>query len=210
MLRKSVSSAVLAALAIMSALAVACGGSDSGSSSDHGVANEAAPAPGAPAEVPTRWASAIANDLPSLLDSSDEVFVGRVTRVTGQRDEPAGAPRTFPITRYEVSVEQSISGTLTPGAAVVVEQGGGTIRSSDGTETRVILHGDEFLVPGASYLFFAGYKSNGTLAAPPFSRLRVAADGALHPLHHWASLGALQQLAGLSAVEAARAVGEAE
>jgi hypothetical protein len=162
-------------------------------------------------EIPTRWASANARDLRTLVAASDEVFVGRVVRLEGQTDQPvpgAGGvgerqPTTFPVSRFEVRVVRQATGGLGAGTMVIIEQAGGVTTQPDGTEARLILDGDEPLKVGATYLFFATRKPNGSLTAPPFGRLVVGASGRLDPVGPWSSLGAIQELTGLSPDEGA-------
>jgi hypothetical protein len=71
----------------------------------------------------------------------------------------------------------------------------------------IILEHDKLLLEGAEYLFFAAYKNNGKLSVQPFGRLQVGGDGSLEPLPVWSGLGALRQLTGLTASEAASRVG---
>ena len=162
--------------------------------------------------VPARWASANANDLRSLIRSSDEVFFGRVTRVLGQRqaNQPRGANsdrQGLPLTSFEITVASAVAGTVSPGAAVVIDQVGGTVVAPGGTRRYVVLEADQLLEGGAEYLFFADRMPDGNLTVPPFGRLEVGTDGLLEPLLVWSRLGALQELAGLSSSAAAARVG---
>jgi hypothetical protein len=164
-------------------------------------------------EIPTRWASANARDLRTLVRTSDEVFLGRVTRLLGQSeaDQPPGASGSrapLPLTRFEITVTRALSGTLAAGDAVVIEQIGGTIEVSGGGRATMVLEDDEPLENGAQYLFFADYKPNGNLTAPPFGRLQAGQDGSLQPLAPWGDLGALRELTGLSASDAAARIKE--
>jgi len=166
-------------------------------------------------EVQTRWAYGNANDLQSLIGSSDEVFVGSVTRVLGQ-SEGEQAPRMnngrrgLPLTSFEVTVKSAQIGSLTPGDTVVIEQAGGITEVSGGSRVSIVLEGDKLLENGAEYLFFADRKANGNLTVPPFGRLQVGGDGSLEPLAAWSRLGALRQLSGLSASGAAARIGQAQ
>ncbi len=184
-----------------------------------------APAPGASTSgsggdvptvsVDTRWASANGRDLKTLLATNSQVFVGRVSRLIDQRDEPVfgsdaapiASPATgtenpaFPISRFEVAVLRPLKGDLQSGAVVTIEQPGGLSQQSDGTTARLILEGDEPLAPGSEYLFFASQKANGSLTAAPFGRFAVDAGGHLQSPPAWAGLGGVQQLSGKSVDE---------
>jgi hypothetical protein len=180
-------------------LLAACGGggADSSTSTQHGSI-----------EIPTRWAYGNASDLRSLMRTSDEVFFGRVSRVLGQSEaemspEVNSGRQGPPLTNFEVTVTNAMTGTLAPGASVIIEQFGGTTAISGGAQVTVVLDGDRLLEDGVSYLFFADRKPNGHLTVPPFGRLQVAADGRLQPLPVWSDLGALRLLNGLSPAAAA-------
>jgi len=197
--------ALIAASSILSLFIGACGGGagDSASSSEPQTI-----------EISTRWASANANDLPTLIAASDAVFVGRVGRLVEVREEtlipgtgsspvpgkPGRGETTVPVSVFEVTVGRSARGGLVRGSTVSFEQAGG-LTYRNGSPVRFELEGDEPLQPGGEYLFFAVYKPNGSLSAPPYARLQVTAEGLL-PQEPWARLGALQLLSGLSAGEA--------
>jgi|FLYL01.1.fsa_nt_gi hypothetical protein len=169
--------------------------------------------------VPARWASAVASDIKTLGASSDAVFVGRVVRLKEQRDEqlvsdvsegsaapvegkPVREPAVFPVSVYEVRVEQTIAGGQQPGAVVFIDQAGGVTERADGSFVRLGLEGDEPLAVGERYLFFARERDNGNLSVAPFARLLVTGHG-LEPLASWSNLGAMQALSGRSIAEAA-------
>lgn len=166
--------------------------------------------------VPVRWASAIASDLSTLTANSDAVFVGRVVRLKSQREEPlapgleASAPAdgkpsrqpgTFPISTFEVRVQQAISGGYDASSVVLIEQAGGTSERADGSRVRLALEDDQPLEPGHRYLFFVRQKENGTLSAAPFARL-LFTDRGLEPVPPWSNLGAMRALSGRTADEA--------
>jgi hypothetical protein len=140
----------------------------------------------------------------TLTAESDLVFVGTVSAELEQRSEAAGrlqeieGSEGFPISRFVVSPEQVVSGGLsrTMTDTVIIEQPGGEMTRSDGTVVEVSLEGDEPLEVGRQYLFFASAKENGTLAAPPFGKLPIV-GGAIVAPEGWATIGAVQQLAGL-------------
>lgn len=199
--RPPLAASLLVVIGALSLFPAACGGGSGGSTTSTDPET---------IEIPTRWASGNAADLRTLVQNSDQVFLGRVSRVVGQSEpELPGADikrQLPPMTSFEVTVSSTMAGTLAPGATVVIEQAGGTIATSDGRRAVVVLEGDTLLEDGAEYLFFASRKSNGNLTAPPFGRLQVTADGSLVPLDAWSELGALKQLSGLSAAAAAAAV----
>lgn len=168
--------------------------------------------------VPTRWATAIAQNLSTLTASSDAVFTGRVLRLKEQRQEqfspasvvnpspvdgkPSRQAPTFPISTYEVLVEEHASGWETaPPSLVLIEQGGGVVEQADGSRIRLVLDGDEPLETGQRYLFFALRKENGTFSAAPFARLAVEGER-LEPGQRWSALGAMKALSGKSVAEA--------
>jgi len=171
-------------------------------------------------EVPARWASANARDVQTLVQTTDAVFVGEVTALTGQREERLGIiesestgsnpprkpatrrPVDFPISVYEVLIQRSLAGAPAEGSDVVLEQPGGLITRADGSQARVILEGDEMLEAGRTYLFFASVKDDGVVTSAPFARFVVSDDGSLAPLKSWADLPAAQRLASLSVDEA--------
>jgi hypothetical protein len=210
--RQSVSAVLLCAFAAMSVVISAC----SGGSSDSTFSASSGPQI---IEVPTRWASSNANSLPSLLGSSDAVFAGKVLRLvetrqdrflpgregTGIPGKPSRGPVDFPFSVFELQITRSMKGGLSPGSTVMFEQSGG-ITDQDGTPVRLQLAGDDPIESGREYMFFAAYKKNGALSAPPYGRLEVGTDGRLRPLKHWAHLGALLQLTGRTAVEAGQAL----
>ncbi len=196
--------AIAAAVVLAPAALGACGGGDA----DDGTREKGLPV----VEVPARWATAIASSVPALTDASDVVFMGRVARPLPQRLEHlpgranGGAGTEFPISAFEVAVESVMSGSLTAGTTVVVEQAGGTEHGPDGAYT-VVLEQDELIRPGWTYIFFATWKENGTLTAPPFGRFAIGQDGKVDAPGVWQRLPAAQELAGL---QMAAAVAEIE
>ena len=155
--------------------------------------------------VPAHWAWGDAERLGTLIESADVVFSGTVVALKGQRpalSQPAGAgsgapmPRwaNIPVSQFEVQVEGAVSGDLTPGSAVTVEQIGGVEARPDGTQVRLMLHRDEPLQFGEKYLFFGSFQEDGSIVAPPFGRMKVAPDGRLVAEASWEHLGALAEL----------------
>jgi len=197
---------MVALLAFASVLLLAaCGGNSGGSTSS--TQPEVI-------EIPTRWASANANDLSSLVASSDEVFIARVKALTGVRDQtilpgsdstvpgkPGRDPSSLPVSVYEIVITQSFTGSHAAGSTATFEQVGGLV-DQDGATVRLMLDGDPPVEVGKTYLLFISRKSNGALSAPPYGRLEVTVDGRLAPLTRWAGLGALQRLSQVTAEQA--------
>jgi hypothetical protein len=149
--------------------------------------------------VGVRWATASGASVPALVSSSDAVFTARVTAELPQREETLPGPpdrpteaRTFPVSRFEAAVESASAGTV-PGGTVVIEQAGG---EDPGDGHTVVLEGDEPMVVGQTYMFFATQKENGSWATTPFGRFAVREDGALEVAEEWRALPASQALAG--------------
>jgi len=155
--------------------------------------------------VPAHWAWGDAERLGTLIGSADVVFTGTVVALEGQRpvlSQPGGGgseastPRwaNIPVSQFEVRVESAISGNLTPGSAVTVEQIGGVETRPDGTQVRLMLHRDQPLQLGEKYLFFGSFQEDGSIVAPPFGRMKVGPDGRLVAEASWEHLGALAEL----------------
>jgi hypothetical protein len=215
-------------VAALSVFVFACGGSaenatDGGMSGGHSAAMH--DESGLPlVKVHVRWATGNAQSLPALVQSSNVVFAGEVTGLQGQRvrefsassnsdssfaRDGGAAPEgglQFPISVFEVRVDQSIVGGLAEGSTVAIQQAGGVTRRSDGSNVKVVLEGDEPLEAGRRYLFFATMGPDGTLSAPPFARLEIGVKGALEPVAGWDQLGALQRLSNVSIHEAEREI----
>jgi hypothetical protein len=155
-------------------------------------------------EVHTRWATAHASSVESLTEFSDAVFAGRVTRLAGQREEPPppGARGSFPISRYDVTVQAAVLGTVEPGSTVVMEQFGGIVGDEESGLRLVILEGDTPLQPGRTYLFFATRKDDGAYVSAPFTRLALGPGQRLAALEPWGDIPAMQALDGRTVPEA--------
>jgi hypothetical protein len=188
---------VLPLTALVLVLFAACSGGDSN--------DEATSSDPQVIEVPTRWASGNANDLATLVGTSDEVFTARVERLAGTREEgflggtgeSAGGKRgsTFPITTYDITITRSFLGGRAVGSPATLEQAGGV--SSD-TGARMMLENDPPVEVGKEYLLFATVTDDGALTTAPFGRLEVG-PGKLTAVGPWGELGALKQLANVSA-----------
>lgn len=196
-------------LAALTGVLVACGGSDpeNGTSDNTRPAGHYVAADGLPTvPMPALWAWGDAENLRTLTGSADVVFTGTVVALKGQRTvssqsvgpEP-GVPTphfaSLPVSEFEVLVESATSGNVTQGTVVTFEQLGGVETRPDGTQVRTILEGDAPIEVGATYLFFGTFQADGSIVAPPFSRMKVRPDGTLVAEAGW---GHLSALAGLS------------
>jgi hypothetical protein len=154
--------------------------------------------------MPARWAWGDAARLDTLTKSADVVFSGTVVRVeqrtvgtaSGGGDASGQAPRflDLPLSEFELHVESVVSGNLTAGSAIVLQQLGGVETRPDGTQVRIMLNGDDPLRVGEKYLLFASFQKDGSMTAPPFGRMKVRADGSLVAEEGWGHLGALKEL----------------
>lgn len=155
------------------------------------------------------WSTAAGADVEALTDAYPAVFVGTVQARTGQRDAPIapGSPdgASLPISLFDVHVDESMSVDVETGAVVTVQQAGGIITRSDGTEARVVIENDAPIVVGETYLFFATWapSGSGALVTAPYSRFPVD-DGVVAAPAVWRNLYAVQEIAGneLSGVRA--------
>ncbi len=205
---------VLAALLLF---ALACSGSSSS-------LNET-PAEYTTQEVPARWSVANAESLATLVGSSDAVFTGTVTRQTGQRSEPlgpaaplgppapdqpaSGGPSGFPVSVFEVRVNEPLVGGLVAGQTVTMEQLGGIVPAGDGQDARLVLEGDTPLTSGRQYLFFATVKPNGAYSSAPYAKIPIY-EGGLSVDVAWAHLPAVAAIAGHRADRAAQEIRDAQ
>ena len=203
----------LLAVACVVALTVACGSGDD-SVRDDASGSEPVAAEDLPlVEIPTRWASANARDMQTLIASTGTVFIGEVTgvsqRITEVGAAPSGGPgrpAAVPISQFQVTVVQSLRGAPVAGESVVVEQPGGVTTRVDGSQARIVLEGDEPIQVGRTYLFFASARADGILTTAPFGRFVVGADGSLESPGAFSASGVARQLSGLSLEEAAAEV----
>jgi len=156
-------------------------------------------------ELPSLWDAGSADRLGTLIGSADVVFRGNVVALKGQRPAlsrpggaESGAPRPrwgdTPVSQFEVLVESVVSGSITPGTSVTVEQLGGVETRADGTRVRLMLEGDEPIEVGQTYLFFGSFQDDGSIVAAPFGRMKVGPDGSLAAEPGWEHLGALTDL----------------
>jgi hypothetical protein len=216
---------LLSAAALVAVLA-ACGSSGDSDQDIQGGRNSPVVGDLTVVEIPTRWATANAQDMKTLLASSDAVFVGEVAGLIEQRNVEFGGPTSaadappaanpgkdavarrasVPISVFQVTIVRSIAGGLTEGQKASVEQPGGVITRSDGSQAQVVLDGDELLTPGTKYLFFASVKGNGALTSAPFARFTVRDGESLAPLDGWSGLPVARQLNDRSVDEAADTV----
>jgi hypothetical protein len=165
--------------------------------------------------LPARWAWGDAEQLGTLTNSADVVFRGTVVALRAQTPvlqqgsgAAEGGPRwaDFPVSRFEVAVESSVSGGLASGSSVILQQLGGVETRPDGTQVRLMLKGDQPIQVGQKYLFFGSYQGDETIEAPPFGRMRVEADGSLAAEAGWEHMGALEQLSRLHLGDAEREI----
>ena len=207
----------LTLLAALFLLVVACSGSQPS-------VNET-PADYTTQEVPARWSVANAESLATLVSSSDAVFIGTVTRQTGQRtetsglavplgppdsDQPAsGRARGFPVSVFDVHVSDPLVGGLAVGQTVTMEQLGGIVPTDGGQDVRVVLEGDTPLTPGREYLFFATIKPNGTYSSTPYAKIPIL-EGNLSVDARWANLPAIAAINGQRADYAAQEIRNAQ
>jgi hypothetical protein len=208
---------LILAIAGLSVFVLACGGGGQ----TPGAAEPAghhAPVPGEDLPIvvlPARWAWGDAEHLGTLISSADVVFRGTVVALRSQKpvggEAAAGGPRwaDFPVSQFEVGVESVISGNLTPGTSVILEQLGGVETRPDGTRVRLMLKGDQPIQAGQKYLFFGSFQGDQTIETPPFGRMRVGENGSLAAEAGWEDLGALAQLSRLQLGDAEREISAA-
>ncbi len=175
--------------------------------------------------VPARWSVANTESLATLVSSSDAVFIGTITRQTGQRSEPSGLAvplgppdsdrpgiderRGFPVSVFDVHVSGSLVGGLAVGQTVTMEQLGGIVPADGGQDLRVVLEGDTPLTPGRQYLFFATIKPNGTYSSTPYAKIPIV-EGILSVDAGWANLPAIAAIDGQRADYAAQEIRNAQ
>lgn len=192
----------IAAAALVLGLAIHTGCADGDAASDG-----ATTAPSS-IEVPARWASAQAADLDTLLRSWPVAFAGTVVQLEEQRQVAlvgpdlagkGGRTSSFPVSFYEVHVEEVWSDGVLPGETVTIRQAGGLTSGADGQTVSVRLEGDELLAEGATYLFFTTTSPDDpdVFVTSPFARLEVSSAGRLVPLPAWTDLPGLRAIAGL-------------
>ena len=160
-------------------------------------------------EVPARWSTSAGADLSTLVRSSDVVFVGTVNQRIGQRNEspdPVAKDRSgladkltlsggFPVSEFEIRVDQPLTGDLVVGQTITMEQIGGRLPSGNGDEILLVLEGDTPLAPGQRYLFFANVKENGAFAAAPYARLPIV-EGTVSAAATWSQMPAVAAVDG--------------
>ena len=185
--------AALTVLALAAVLLAGCGSSGN-------TATVERDADGLPvARVAARYATALANDLDTLVASTDATFAGEVIG-TGQKrylQIGQGPEQPLPISVFVVRVEAS-TGQPAVGSVVKVEQLGGV---TIGGEVRVLLIGDTAMSVGSRYLFFARQDGPKTFSASAFARFPIE-DGRVTAPTGWEATGASQALAGVTTAEA--------
>ncbi len=149
--------------------------------------------------VSARYATALANDLDTLVASMDAAFSGEVIGTIAGRYVQMGNGREqpLPISVFLVRVEAS-TGLPAVGSVVKVEQFGGV---TSGGEVRVLLAGDTAMSVGARYVFVARQDGPQTYSASAFARFPIE-DGRVTAPAGWESTGASRALAGDTPAEA--------
>lgn len=151
------------------------------------------------ARVAARYATALANDLGTLVASMDATFAGEVIGTGEGRYVQIGHGREqpLPISVFLVRVEVSAGGPAV-GSVVKVEQFGGV---TSGGELRVLLAGDTAMSVGARYVFVARQDGPETFSASAFARFPIE-DGRVTAPAGWEATGASRALAGDTPAEA--------
>ena len=191
LLRERFGALITAALAIV--LLAGCGSSGN-------TATVERDADGLPvARISARYATALANDLGTLVASMDAAFAGKVIGTGEGRYIQIGNGREqpLPISVFLVRVEAS-TGEPAVGSVVKVEQFGGV---TSGGEVRVLLAGDTAMSVGARYVFVARQDGPETFTASAFARFPIE-DGRVTAPAGWETTGASQALAGITPAEA--------
>jgi hypothetical protein len=162
--------------------------------------------------VGARWAFDPSADVSALATSSDIVFVGKIESVSGQRYENSylqgavsnpipGKPtpdltRGFPVTAFNVSVSEALSGDVVAGQQITIEQPGGLTTGPDGNEVVVLLEGDEPVEVGGTYLLFVQRKPNGSYNTPPYARFAMN-EGSFQAIASWSGFPAAETIEGV-------------
>ena len=151
------------------------------------------------ARISARYATALANDLSTLVASMDVAFAGEVIGTGRGRNVQIGNGREqpLPISVFLVRVEAS-TGQPAVGSVVSVEQFGGV---TSGGEVRVLLVGDTAMAVGARYVFVARQDGPETFSASAFARFPIE-DGRVTAPAGWEATGASRALAGSTPAEA--------
>jgi len=151
------------------------------------------------ARVSARYATALANDLGTLVASMDAAFAGEVIGTGEVRYVQLGdgQEQPLPISVFLVRVEAS-TGEPAVGSVVKVEQFGGV---TSGGEVRVLLARDTAMSVGASYLFVARQDGPETFTASAFARFPIE-NGRVTAPAGWETTGASRALAGETPAEA--------
>ncbi|MCH7483630.1 MAG: hypothetical protein IIA90_00600 [Chloroflexi bacterium] len=151
------------------------------------------------ARISARYATALADDLDTLVASTDATFVGEGIGTGQSRYVQLGNSRELPlpVSVFLVRIEAS-TGQPAVGSVVKVEQLGGV---TSGGEVRVLLIGDTAISVGSRYLFFARQDGPNTFSASAFARFPIE-DGRVTAPVGWETTGASQALAGDTPAEA--------
>jgi len=151
------------------------------------------------ARVAARYATALADDLETLVASMDVAFAGEVIGTGEDRylQIAARPEQPLPVSVFLVRVEAS-TGQPAVGSLVKIEQFGGV--TSDG-EVRVLLAADTAMSVGARYVFVARRDGPETFSAAAFARFPIQ-DGRVTAPPGWEATGASRALAGDTPAEA--------
>ena len=151
------------------------------------------------ARVSARYATALVDDVDTLVASMDAAFAGEVIGTGEGRDVRIGRGREkpLPISVFLVRVEAS-TGQPAVGSVVKIEQFGGI---TSGGEVRVLLVGDTAMSVGARYIFVARQDGPDTYSASAFARFPIE-DGRVTAPAGWEATGASRALAGRTPAEA--------
>ncbi len=151
------------------------------------------------ARVAARYATALANDVDTLVSSMDASFTGEIIGTGAGRHVQIGRGREqpLPVSVFLVRVEAS-AGAPAAGSVVRVEQFGGVTK---GGEVRVLLAGDTAMSVGDRYVFVARQDGPETYSASAFARFPIA-DGRVTAPAGWDATGASRALAGRTPAEA--------
>lgn len=215
---------LLVPLSLILAVLAACGGAESQSSSEPASASvDDIPV----AEIGTRWATARADSLETLVASTDWQFTAEVIGLDHQEeidlvpdapgatpappnpDKPVPAndgPPPMPVSYWEVRVTDVIIGDLSPGDTLLIRQMGGVHEQSDGSLIRVQFEHDPPLEPGEEYLFFTQASTRGVVQTSPFKRMRVTEGGSYSAEAGWSGMGAMAELSSLGSPGAKSAI----
>ena len=151
------------------------------------------------ARVAARYATALADDLDTLVASMDTAFAGEAIGTAESRTVQIGRgqEQPLPISVFLVRVDAS-TGDPAVGSVVKVEQFGGVI---DDADVRVLLAGDTAMSVGSHYIFVARQDGPDTYSASSFARFPIE-NGLVTAPAGWEATGASLALASRTPAEA--------